>query len=117
MTFNKSLLINLPEKTESKVEQISDIKIAKLEELTQELEDKLEVLSQQIELMAGFEKALINAFSDEIDLQQSIYAITPNQTQKQIAKDLALTLNRIQKRWCEKAKYYIDKEKMSIEKI
>lgn len=116
MAINKALLINLPTEDTSKTEQVIEIKVRELEEQNKDLQEQMNVLAKQVEMMAGFEKSLISAFGEEIDLMQSIYSITPSQTQKQIAKDMALMLNRIQKRWCEGAKYFIDKDKMSIEK-
>lgn len=116
MTINKSLLVNLTNNSDSKTEYISDVKIRELEEQTHQLQEGIDILSKQVELMMGFESSLIKAFEAEIDLLQEIAALTPNTTQKQVAKDTSLILNRIQKRWCERANYFIDREKMSIEK-
>lgn len=116
MTINKSLLVNLTNNSDSKTEMISDVKIRELEEQTQQLQESIDMLSKQMELMAGFESSLIKAFEAEIGLLQEVVSLTPNTTQKQVAKDTALILNRIQKRWCEQASYFIDREKMSIEK-
>lgn len=114
MTINKSLLANLP----GNASEIgaTDRRIDKLEEINNSLQEQINTLSKQIEVMVGFEKTLIKAFDDEISLLQEISQLSPNATQKQVAKDTGSILNRILQRWCEQAEYSINREKMSIDK-
>lgn len=116
MTINRSLLTNLPTNTSDNTVDNVDQRITQLQETNVSLQEQVDILSKQIEMLAGFEKNLIRAFSSEIDLLQEINQLSPNTTQKQIAKDTSSILNRILRRWCEQAEYSINREKMSIDK-
>jgi hypothetical protein len=116
MTISKNMLVNLPKEVNVKVEHTIDLKLQELISENGYLRSQIDVLTKQVEVIAEFEKTLLNAFNEEITMLEDVRDISPSKEEKYVSLHIRNALNRIKNRWNDGAKYHINKKNMSIDK-
>lgn len=116
MTISKNILVNLPKETNVKVEHTIDLKLQELISENEYLRSQIDILAKQVEVIAEFEKTLLNAFNEEITMLEDIREISPSKEEKYVSLHIVNVLKRIRNRWNNGAKYFLNKKEMSIEK-